>query len=163
MTKGKKSKMKIEAPEKGCNDKKCPFHGNIKPRGRILKGVVLAKDAHRTATIERTYSVFIHKYERSEMRRSKIHAHNPPCLDAEIGDLVLIAETRPMSKTKNFVIIKKIGKETGFIRKLEAREEAKVEEKEEKTEEVAEKKGISEKETDIESAEHEQEKTEGEE
>ena len=123
-----KQKTSEKSKEK-CEDKKCPFHGNVKPRGRVLKGTVLAKDTHRTATIERRYSIFIPKYERSETRISKIHVHNPSCIDAEIGDIVLIAETRPLSKTKNFVIIKKIGKEKGFAVKLEAREEAKVEEK----------------------------------
>ncbi|RLF76193.1 30S ribosomal protein S17, partial [Thermococci archaeon] len=45
------------------------------------------------------------KYERYELRRSRIHAYNPECIDAKAGDKVLIAETRPLSKTKNFVVV----------------------------------------------------------
>ena len=38
---------------------------------------------------------------------SRITAHNPPCLDAQRGDKVKIAECRPLSKTKNFVVVEK--------------------------------------------------------
>ena len=122
--------MKKSKTNKECSDKKCPFHGDIKLRGRTFTGVVLAKDAHRTATIEWSYPVLVPKYERNEIRRTKIHVHNPECVDANIGDIVKVSETRPLSKTKNFVIIKNLGKEKGFMEKIEAREEAKVKEKE---------------------------------
>jgi len=121
-------------------EKKCPFHGDVKLRGRTFTGVVLAKDAHRTATIEWSYPVSVLKYERSETRRTKIHVHNPECIDANIGDVVKVSETRPLSKTKNFVIIENLGKEKGFIEKLEAREEAKVKEKPKEEKETEEKK-----------------------
>ncbi len=128
----KKQKIKniginVKPPKNECEDKKCPFHGNLKPRGRIFTGVVLAKDAHRTATIEWSYSIPIPKYERSETRRTKVHAHNPSCINAEVGNIVRIAETRALSKTKNFVIIENLGKKKGFIEELAAREEATVE------------------------------------
>jgi len=45
------------------------------------------------------------KYERFEKRRSKIHAHSPPCLEAKAGDHVRIAECRPLSKTKSYVVV----------------------------------------------------------
>jgi small subunit ribosomal protein S17 len=45
------------------------------------------------------------KYERFEKRQSKIHAHNPPCLEAKAGDRVKIAECRPLSKTKSYVVV----------------------------------------------------------
>ncbi len=115
------------AKEKQCTDKKCPFHGNIKLRGKSFTGVVLAKDTHNTATVEWSYPVVIPKYERSETRRTKIHVHNPSCIDADIGDIVKIQETRPLSKTKKFVIVENMGKKKGFIEELAAREEATVE------------------------------------
>jgi small subunit ribosomal protein S17 len=34
-----------------------------------------------------------------------MHAHNPPCINAKEGDVVKIAECRPLSKTKKFVVI----------------------------------------------------------
>lgn len=119
----------VEPPKKGCNDRKCPFHGEFAPRGKVFLGTVLAKDTHRTATVEWDYSVAVPKYERTERRRTKIRVHNPECIDASVGDIVRISETRPISKTKNFVIIENMGKEKGFIQKMEAREEAKVKDK----------------------------------
>lgn len=117
----------VKPPKEKCEDKKCPFHGNIKPRGRIFTGVILTKDTHRTATIEWTYPILVPKYERSETRRTKIHVHNPACIDADIGDIVKVSETKPLSKTKNFVIIENMGKKKGFIEEMAAREEATVE------------------------------------
>jgi small subunit ribosomal protein S17 len=134
MAESKNIGIDVKKPGKSCTDKKCPFHGEITLRGKMFTGVVLARDTHRSATVEWTYTIFIPKFERSETRRTKIHVHNPPCIDAEIGDIVKIAETKPLSKTKNFVIIENLGKEKGFIEKMAARQEAKVKEKEEKVE-----------------------------
>ena len=71
----------------------------------MLSGVVKKIDAFKTATItfERVHP--LPKYERYEKRTSKIRVHNPPCLNAQPGDKVTAVETRPISKTKNFVII----------------------------------------------------------
>jgi small subunit ribosomal protein S17 len=118
---------KAKKQEKECKDKKCPFHGDIKLRGKSFIGVVLAKDTHKTATVEWSYSVLIPKFERREIRRTKVHVHNPECIDADIGDIVKIHETKPLSKTKNFVIVEDLGKKKGFIEELAAREEATVE------------------------------------
>jgi len=126
-----------------CDDRNCPIHGNINPRGRDFTGIVIGTNMTKTATVEWTYRLFAPKYERSETRKSKVHAHNPLCINAQVGDVVQIMETRPLSKTKNFVITKKLRKERGFKEKLEEREEekAKVIEaktREEKKEEVNE-------------------------
>jgi small subunit ribosomal protein S17 len=68
-------------------------------------GDIIKADLHRTATIEFKREFFLPKYERKERRFSKIKAHNPACINAKIGDNVKIKETRPLSKTKNFVIV----------------------------------------------------------
>ena len=136
----------VKAPSKKCDDANCPFHGNLKLRGRSFTGIVTSTNMTKTATVEWTYKWFIPKYERHETRKSKIHAHNPPCINAQIGDVVKIIETRPLSKTKNFVIIQKIRKERGFKEELEELEEEKAkvietktrEEKKEKKEEATE-------------------------
>jgi small subunit ribosomal protein S17 len=59
----------------------------------------------RTVVVQREYFKYVPKYERYEKRKSKIHAHNPDCIAAKIGDKVKIAECRPLSKTKSFVVI----------------------------------------------------------
>ena len=121
----------IEAPKESCNDNNCPFHGRLKVRGRQFTGVVKSAKIHKTATVEWTRIVQIPKYERYEKKRSTLKAHNPKCINAVEGDLVRIIGCRPLSKTKNFVIIEKIGREKLFKEKMEAEEEEEQEGKEE--------------------------------
>lgn len=82
----------------------------INPRGRILVGKVVKKDVSSTATVLVEHSHFLKKYERYEKRRSKIRVHNPEGVNAEIGNSVKIQETRPISKTKHFMIVEVIKK-----------------------------------------------------
>jgi small subunit ribosomal protein S17 len=58
-----------------------------------------------TVVVERNYLHFVRKYNRYEKRSSRIHAHNPPCIQAKTGDTVKIAECRPLSKTTSFVVV----------------------------------------------------------
>ena len=101
----------ILAAKNWCTDNKCPFDGQLNVKKESSGGTVIKKDAHHSATIEWTYSHYIPKYERYEIRRSRLRVHNPPCLDAQIGQQVLAVKTRPLSKTKNHVIIQIIKKE----------------------------------------------------
>lgn len=98
----------VAPPEKTCNDEKCPFHGHLKVRGRIFEGIVISAKRKATVTVRRDYLRYLKKYERYEKRSSKLHAHNPSCINAREGDFVKIAETRPLSKTKNFVVVEVI-------------------------------------------------------
>ena len=90
----------------------------------------------KTAVIEFERLHFLKKYERYEKRRTKLKVHNPECINAKYGDVVKVIECRPLSKTKNSIIIQKLGIEKGFKGKMEARELAKIEKpnKEEKIE-----------------------------
>ena len=101
---GKKSK-KIED---SCGDKKCAVHGKITTRGRIFEGIVVSDKMQGTVKVEWPHLFYIPKYERFEKRRSRVKAHNPPCINAKVGDKVGIAECRPLSKTVKFVIIEKL-------------------------------------------------------
>jgi small subunit ribosomal protein S17 len=92
-------------------DPKDPFHGSTKVRGRIFTGTVISARMQKTVTIEWPRRQFNKKYERFEMRRTRVKAHNPESIDAKEGDLVKIAETRPLSKTKNFVVIEVLKKQ----------------------------------------------------
>ncbi len=129
--------MKVELPNKKCNDEKCPFHGRLKCRGKIFTGTIISTKMQKTVTVEFKRQHFLPKYERYEKRRTRIKAHNPECISAKDGDIVKISECRPLSKTKNFVIIENLGKEKGFQERMEALEEGKKrkKEKEEATEE----------------------------
>ncbi|MGL4669144.1 MAG: 30S ribosomal protein S17 [Methanobacteriaceae archaeon] len=97
--------LNVPKPETECNDPNCPFHGALAVRGQILEGIVTSDRAERTITVERSFYKFIKKYERYEKRKSKIIAHRPDCLEVAIGDSVKIAECRPLSKTKHFVLV----------------------------------------------------------
>ena len=133
--------LDVEEPKEKCNDKNCPFHGSLKVRGRQFKGTVISSKMHSTATVEWSRTEYIPKYERYEKKRSKVKAHNPKCINAVEGDIVRIIGCRPLSKTKNFVIVEKIGREKLFTERMEAEEESKVrEKKKEKPEEEGRKK-----------------------
>jgi len=96
-------------PKNECQDNKCPFHGVLSIRGNILQGRVVSTKARKTAVVKREFLHFLRKYERYERRHSKINAYNPECISAKEGDMVTIAECRPLSKTKHFVVVEKVG------------------------------------------------------
>jgi len=94
--------------ENQCNDKNCPIHGGLKPRGRIFTGTVVSAKAHKTIVVEWGRTRLIPKYERYEKRKTKVMAHKPGCIIIKEKDIVKIQECRPLSKAKKFVVIEKI-------------------------------------------------------
>ena len=94
-----------------CNDAKCPVHGGLKVRGNVLVGKVVSAKAGKTVTVERELVRYLRKFERYKKSTSKIYAHNPECINAKEGDMVQVGETRKLSKTKNFVVMKIVNKE----------------------------------------------------
>lgn len=145
MKQAKNIGIKVKLSKESCKDKNCPFHGSLKVRGRLFTGMIIKTDAHKSATIEFERSCYVAKYERHEKRRTRLRVHNPSCIDAKKGDKVKVSECRPLSKTKKFVIIEKIGKDILFKQREEALEESKVKEKERKKEEEESKKDDKEK------------------
>lgn len=99
----------IKPPENVCDDKNCPYHGQLSVRGKVLEGVVVNDKMQRVVSVQVNYLYYVPKYKRYERRRSKIHAYNPPCIKAVKGDVVKIAECRPINKTTAFVIVSKGG------------------------------------------------------
>ena len=97
--------IEVNQPSQECKDYHCPFHGSLKLRGRIFTGNVTKTDINKSATVEFLNFYFLPKYERYEKRITRLKVHNTPCINAKIGDHVKIMESRPISKTKNFVII----------------------------------------------------------
>jgi small subunit ribosomal protein S17 len=109
MVKTKQNKQEKEKVE--CKDRLCPFHGKdrLKLRGRTFEGTVIRKLQGRV-TIQFERMLKVKKYERYEKRRTKLHARLPDCLksDINIGDIIEVSETRPISKTIHFVVSKLI-------------------------------------------------------
>ncbi len=94
-----------------CNDKKCYKHGDLKVRGERLQGKVVSAKSRNTVVIERDRTQFFPKYQRWAKERSHMSAHNPPCINAKVGDMVTVAETRKLSKTKAWTVLEVIGAE----------------------------------------------------
>ncbi len=90
-----------------CNDKKCYRHAKpaIKVRGERLLGKVVSTKGKNTAVIERDITKKLTKYQRWAKEKSHIAAHNPPCINAQAGDLVTLGETRKLSKTKAWTVL----------------------------------------------------------
>ncbi|MCC7575066.1 30S ribosomal protein S17 [Candidatus Woesearchaeota archaeon] len=82
----------------------------ISTRGRTFTGTVISDKMTKTVTVEWERRKYVKKYERYEKRRTRIKAHNPETINAEKNDIVKIEETRPISKTKNFVVTQIIKK-----------------------------------------------------
>jgi small subunit ribosomal protein S17 len=97
--------LDISGPEEECSDMNCPFHGILPVRGQVITGKVVSDSMDGTVVVARDYLHLVRKYNRYEKRLSKFHAHNPPCIHAAVGDTVTIAECRPLSKTKSFVVV----------------------------------------------------------
>ncbi|MBR9678371.1 MAG: 30S ribosomal protein S17 [Nanoarchaeota archaeon] len=97
----------IKPPKDKCTDKKCPFHGNLKVRGRTFQGTVASTKMNKSAVITWSRVVKIPKYERYMRKKTRVTAHVSPCMQIKEGDKVLIGETRPISKTKKFVVLQK--------------------------------------------------------
>ena len=100
--------MGYARPDAPCTDGNCPFHGLLTLHGRKFSGVVSSARMRRTTNIIIQSTSYLSKYERSQRRRSSLKAHNPECISAREGDRVDVVECRPLSKTKHFVIVRKI-------------------------------------------------------
>lgn len=97
----------VNAPEKTCEDPKCPWHGDLSVRGKVIDGEVVSAKMNKSAVIKWEFIRKIKKYERFSRKTAKVAAHVPPCITLQAGDSVLIAECRRISKTKQFVVIAK--------------------------------------------------------
>jgi len=102
----KPKKTKKEAKE--FNDVNCPIHGSLSTRGAVLEGVVASDKMNKTVIVQSDYKIRLKKYERYRSSKSRIPAHNPPCIDAKVGDRVRIRECRKLSKTVSFVVTDKL-------------------------------------------------------
>ena len=98
---------------KAANEKKTEVAGakseSISTRGRIFQGKVIRKFPKRITIIsERT--VKIPKFERFMKKTTKIHARLPDEMahDINIGDIVLVQECRPLSKTIHHLVVEKV-------------------------------------------------------
>lgn len=98
----------VKPPAVACSDPNCPWHGSLRVRGVLLEGVVEKFKAKSTAVVRHDYLYYDTKFKRYEWRRTRKHAHVPPCISVKAGDKVIIGEIRPLSKTVKFVLLGKL-------------------------------------------------------
>ncbi|PSH00340.1 MAG: 30S ribosomal protein S17, partial [Nanohaloarchaea archaeon SW_7_46_7] len=89
--------LDVKEPEQECDDKHCPFHGDLSVRGSTFTGEVQSTKMQKSATVRWEHTQEIPKYERKERRNTKISAHVPEEMEIEEGDSVRVGETRPIS------------------------------------------------------------------
>jgi small subunit ribosomal protein S17 len=103
-------------------------YNNVSFRGQSFVGIVVSDKPMKSVTVEFTRRHYVPKYERYEKRLTRLHAHNPPHIDAKEGDIVRVMETRPLSKTIHHVIVEKIGEKKTYKgqKMVEEEEKAKI-------------------------------------
>jgi small subunit ribosomal protein S17 len=94
-------------PETECTDKNCPYHGSLRVHGRKFEGTVTSARATKTVSVSWTRYRKLKKYDRFLKEKTKVLAHNPECVNAKLGDQVVVYETRPISRWKRFVVVRK--------------------------------------------------------
>ena len=97
--------LEVARPKKKCQDPRCPFHGSLKVRGRLLSGRAVSTAGSGFVVVEMEYLHMVPKFNRGERRRSRVSAHLPPCVEVRDGYRVTIGECRPLSKTISFVVV----------------------------------------------------------
>ena len=129
MARTRKTGFGIKSPSQTCQDKKCPFHGKLKVRGKQFTGKIVSDKMPHSVVVEWLGWKYLPKYERYKKIRTRVAAHKSPCINAKKGDLVKLAECRPLSKTKNFVVLSVMGEEKRHALEQEALDEGKHKEK----------------------------------
>lgn len=70
-----------------------------------LVGVVVSNKMDKTVVVKVDRKEAHPLYKKHIIKSKKYHAHDPNN-ECNIGDLVVIRETRPLSKTKRWVVVK---------------------------------------------------------
>ncbi len=92
-------------------------------RRKILLGEVVSNRMHKTITVKVERRVRHPMYERVVKRSKKFHAHDEHN-QCQIGDVVRIIETRPLSKTKCWRLLEVVRRQaTADVVPLTGREE----------------------------------------
>ena len=75
-----------------------------KKGGKVLKGTVVKSAMADTITVAVTRYVAHPKYKKFQKRTKKFLVHNPGNT-AEVGSIVSIKESKPISKNKRFILV----------------------------------------------------------
>lgn len=73
-------------------------------RRKVRQGVVVSDKMEKTVVVELSRRLAHPLYGKRVLRSTRVKAHDES--GARLGDLVRIAETRPLSKTKRWRVVK---------------------------------------------------------
>lgn len=76
---------------------------NRENRRKVLRGTVISDKMQKTRVVQVNWSMQHSKYEKIVRRASKYKAHDEKNA-TKTGDVVIIMETRPLSKDKRWII-----------------------------------------------------------
>lgn len=79
----------------------------VAPKGKTLTGVVISAKTPMTVIVA-VVSSFRHPLYKKAVKRTKHFAVHNPSMTLVVGDQVIIRESRPITKTKYFVVDKKL-------------------------------------------------------
>ena len=99
--------LPVKEPKKKSveNEINNPFNGSLTIRGKLFEGIVINAKAKGTVVIQKESPVYFKKFKRFGRSKNKIHAHVPSNLNVQVGDHVVAAECRPISKSVSFVVV----------------------------------------------------------
>jgi small subunit ribosomal protein S17 len=73
---------------------------------RVLVGRVVSDKMNKTITVEVVRTVRHSRYHKFMSRRKKYHAHDENN-EYKVDDVVVIQESRPLSRTKRWIVIER--------------------------------------------------------
>ena len=74
-------------------------------RRKVREGEVISTKMEKTAVVRISRRITTPRYKKIITRYKKLHAHDEKN-EAQVGDLVEIMETRPLSKTKRWRLVR---------------------------------------------------------
>jgi small subunit ribosomal protein S17 len=83
-------------------------------RRKVLLGEVVSNRMQKTITVKVERRLRHPMYERVVKRSKKFHAHDEHN-ECQIGDLVRIVETRPLSRTKRWRLLEIVQRRVGTV------------------------------------------------
>ena len=75
---------------------------------KSIKGIVESLKSEKTAKVS-VVRLWQHPLYQKSVKRTKAYACHYENIDLKVGDEVVIEATRPISKTKKFIVVSKVG------------------------------------------------------
>lgn len=82
---------------------------NTRAHRQIIKGVVVSDKMNKTRVIELKRTVRHRLYHKNLVRRVRLFVHDEKN-ESKIGDVITVISTRPLSRNKNFRLLKIVEK-----------------------------------------------------